>query len=88
MKSMGQKLSGALKKLMGASSSCSRGGSSSHHSSEPTLTPSMMDYKEQGEQEEVQAEVQAEDMEIDEEDSPYIYLRSDRERQAYAILKH
>jgi len=30
---------------------------------------------------------QAKDMEIDDEDAPYIDLRDDRERQAYAMLK-
>ena len=50
-----------------------------------------MDY-EQGEQEEqyeeVQAEPQAEAMEIDEDDAPYLDLRDTRERQAYAIIKN
>ena len=50
-----------------------------------------MDYDqdEQEEQyEEVQAEPQAEDIEIDAEDAPYLNLRDDRERQGYAILKN
>ena len=50
-----------------------------------------MDYEqdEQEEQVEEQAEEpQAEDMEIDEDDAPYLDLREDRERQAYAMLKH
>ena len=50
-----------------------------------------MDY-EQGEQEEqyeeVHAEPQAEDMEIDEEDAPYLDLHDARERQVYAIIKN
>ena len=50
----------------------------------------MTDY-EQDEQEEPMkeqaAKPQAEDMEIDDEDTPYLDLRDDRERQAYAILK-
>jgi len=50
-----------------------------------------MDY-EQDEQEEqydeVQAELQAEAMEIDEDDAPYLDLRDTRERQAYAIIKN
>jgi len=49
-----------------------------------------MDY-EQDEQdklmEEQDAKLQAEDMEIDDEDAPYLDLRSDRERQAYAMIK-
>ena len=49
-----------------------------------------MDY-EQDEQkepmEEQAAEPQAEDMEIDDEDAPYLDLRSDRECQAYAMIK-
>ena len=49
-----------------------------------------MDY-EQDEQEEPMeeqaAELQAEDMEIDDEDAPYLNLRDDRDRQAYAMLK-
>ena len=50
-----------------------------------------MDYEqdEQEEQyEEVQAEPQAEAMEIDEDDAPYLDLRDARERQAYAIIKN
>ena len=31
---------------------------------------------------------QAKDMEIDDEDAPYLDLRDDRKRQAYAMLKH
>ena len=50
-----------------------------------------MDY-EQGEHdklmEEQAAKPQVEDMEIDDEDVPYLDLRDDRERQAYAMLKH
>ena len=34
------------------------------------------------------AKPQAEDMEIDDEDAPYLDLRSDRERQAYAMIKN
>ena len=47
----------------------------------------MMDYEEEEEHEEVQAEPQAEAMEIDEDDAPYLNLRNTRERQAYAIIK-
>ena len=50
-----------------------------------------MDYEqdEQEEQfEEQAAEPQAEDMEIDEDDAPYLDLRDDRERQAYATIKN
>ena len=50
-----------------------------------------MDYEhdEQDElMEEQAAEPQAEDMEIDEDDAPYLDLRSDRERQAYAMIMH
>ena len=32
--------------------------------------------------------MQAKDMEIDDEDAPYLDLQDDRERQAYAMLKH
>ena len=49
-----------------------------------------MDY-EQDEQEEPMeeqaTESQAEDMEIDDEDAPYLDLRSDRKHQAYAMIK-
>jgi hypothetical protein len=45
----------------------------------------MMGYEE--EQAEVQAEPQAEDMEIDDDDAPYLDLRDNCERQAYTILK-
>ena len=50
-----------------------------------------MDYEqdEQEEQfEEQAAEPQAEDMEVDEDDAPYLNLRDDRERQAYAMIKN
>jgi hypothetical protein len=48
----------------------------------------MMDYREeQEEQTEVQPEPQAEGTEMDDDDAPYLDLRDNRERQAYAILK-
>ena len=50
-----------------------------------------MDYEqdEQEEQfEEQAAEPQAEDMEIDEDDAPYLDLQDDHERQAYAMIKN
>ena len=47
-----------------------------------------MDYEEEEQHEEVQAERQAEAMEIDEDDAPYLDLRNDCERQGYAILKN
>ena len=50
-----------------------------------------MDYEqdEQEEQfEEQAAEPQAEDMEIDEDDAPYLDLRDDRERQSCAMIKN
>ena len=47
-----------------------------------------MDYVEEEEHKEMQAEPQAEAIEIDEEDAPYLDLRDDRERQGYAILKN
>ena len=43
-----------------------------------------MDYEEEEQYEEMQAEV----IEIDTEDTPYLDLRDDRERQGYAILKN
>ena len=49
-----------------------------------------MDYEqdEQEEQIEEQAEEpQAEDMEIEQDDAPYLDLRDDRERQAYTMIK-
>jgi len=87
MKGLGQKVSGALKKMMGGSSSRSRGDSSSY-TPEPTPTPSTMDYEEEEQYEEMQAKPQAEVIEIDAEDAPYLDLRDDRERQGYAILKN
>ena len=60
-----------------SSSSHLRGVSSSCHSPEPTPALTMMNYEqdEQEEQFEEQAkEPQAEDMEIDEEDAPYLDL--------------
>ena len=47
----------------------------------------MMDYEEEEQHEEVQAELQAKAMEIDEDDAPYLNLRNTRERQDYAIIK-
>ena len=47
-----------------------------------------MDYDEEEQYEEMQAELQAEDIEIDAEDAPNLDLRDDRERQGYAIIKN
>ena len=47
-----------------------------------------MDYEEEEQHEEMQAEPQAGVIEIDAEDAPYLDLRDDRERQGYAILKN
>ena len=77
MKGAGQKITGALERMTRLGSSHSQGESTSCHSPEPTPTPSMMDYEqdEQGEQfEEQAAESQAEDIEIDEDDAPYLDL--------------
>ena len=87
MKGLGRKVSGAFKKMTGGSSSCSRGGSSSY-TPETMPTPSTMDYEEEGQYKEMQAEPQAEAIEIDVEDAPYLNLRDDHERQGYAILKN
>ena len=46
-----------------------------------------MDYEVEEQYEEVQAEPEAEAMEIDEDDAPYLDLCDARERQAYAIIK-
>ena len=47
-----------------------------------------MDYEEEEQYEEMQAEPQAEAIEIDAEDAPYLDLRDDHECQGYAILKN
>ena len=47
-----------------------------------------MDYEEEEQYEEMQALPQAEVIEIDAEDAPYLYLRDDCEQQGYAILKN
>jgi len=47
-----------------------------------------MDYEEEEQYEEMQAEPHAEIIEIDAEDAPYLDLRDDCERQGYAILKN
>ena len=47
-----------------------------------------MDYEEEEQYEEMQAEPQDEVIEIDAEDAPYLDLRDDCERQGYAILKN
>ena len=73
MKGIGRKVSGTFKKMTGGSSSRLRGGSSSY-TPEPTLTPSTMDYEEEEQYEEMQAEPQAEVIEIDAEDAPYLDL--------------
>ena len=66
-----------------------RGVAQALTSPKPMPNPRVMDYEEEQEQyEEVQAELQAEAMEIDEDDAPYIDLRDDHERQGYAILKN
>ena len=79
MKGLGRKVSCAFKKMTGGSSSCSRSGSSSY-TPEPTPTPSTMYYEEEEQYEEMQAEPQAEVIEIDAEDAPYLDLQDDRER--------
>ena len=78
MKGLGLKDSGAFKEMMGERSSCSRGGSSSY-TPEPMPTPSTMDYEEEEQYEEMQAEPQAEVIEIDAEDALYLDFRDDRE---------
>jgi len=50
-------------------------------------TPTTMDYEQEEQYVEVQAEPQAKAMEIDEDDAPYLDLRDAHERQAYAIIK-
>ena len=87
MKGIGQKVSGAFKKMTGGSSSHFRGGSSSH-TPEPTPSPSMMDYEEEEQYEEMQAKPQAEAIEIEAEHAPYLDLQDDHEQQGYAILKN
>ena len=77
MKGVGRKISGAFKKMTGSSSSRLRCGSSSRHSPEPTPTRTMMDYEEDEQEEPMEeqaVEPQAEDMEIDDEDAPYLDL--------------
>ena len=72
-------------------SSCSQGESSSHHSPEPAPTPTTMDYEQDEQEEQVEEQIgepQAEDMELDDDDVPYLDLQDDRERQAYAMIKN
>ena len=83
MKGLGRNIFGAFKKMTSGSSSCSRGGSSSY-TPEPMPTPSTMDYEEEEQYEEMQADI----VEIAAEDAPYLDLRDDREQQGYAILKN
>ena len=77
MKGIGQKVSGAFKKMTGGSSSRSWGGSSSY-TPEPTPTPNTMDYEEEEQYEEMQAEPQAVVIEIDAKDALHLDLRDDR----------
>ena len=81
MNKLGSKLSGVLKKIKGLSSSCSRGSSSAHFSTEPKESP--MHEEEEAMPTE---ETQAEPMEL-EDDAPYLDLEGDRETQAYALIK-
>ena len=56
-------------------SSRSQGESSSHHSPEPPPTPTTMDYEQDKQEEQFEEQAaypEAEDMEIDEDDAPYI----------------
>ena len=46
-----------------------------------------MDYEQDEPKEEQAAEPQAEDMKINDKDAPYLDLRNNRKRQAYAMLK-
>ena len=66
-----------------------RGVAQALTSPKPMPNPKVMDYEEEQEQyEEVQAEQQAEAMEIDEDDAPYLDLRDAHEWQGCAILKN
>ena len=50
-----------------------------------------MDYKQDEQEEQVEEQVgepQAEDMEMDEDDAPYLDLHDDREHQAYAMINN
>ena len=47
-----------------------------------------MDYEQEEQFEKQAAEPEAEDMEIDEDDAPYLDLQDDHEHQAYAMIKH
>ena len=50
-----------------------------------------MDFEQDKQEEQIEEqaeEPQAEDMEIYEDDAPYLDLRDDRERQAYAMVKN
>ena len=49
-----------------------------------------MDYEQDKREKQIEEQAeerQAEDIEIDEDDAPYLDLRDDRERQAYAMIK-
>ena len=74
MKGAGCKLTKAFKRMTRLGSSRSRDESSSCQSPEPTPTPTTKDY-EQDEQDE-------------QDDAPYLDLRDDHKRQAYAMIKH
>ena len=50
-----------------------------------------MDYEQDEQEEQVEDQVdepQAKDMEIDEDDAPYLDLQDDHKRQAYAMIKN
>jgi len=80
MNSFGQKLSRAMNKMTSGSSSRSRGGTSWDHTPKASTSPSTMDYEEEQEQPtEEHTEPQAEGMEIDKDDAPYLDLQDDHE---------
>ena len=76
---VGWKIFEVLKKMTRVISSHSRGGSSSHHPPEPMPSPITMYYEQDKQVEEQIEEPQAEDMEIDDDDAPYLDLLDDRE---------
>ena len=75
-----RKLSSALKKAMGASSSRSRGSSSAHYSAEHSESPRHED------EETTPTKAQGEPMEV-EDDAPYLDLEGPLEPQAYTLIK-
>jgi hypothetical protein len=83
MSGLERRLSGALKKVMGGSSSCSCEISSQRHS-KPEGSP----MHEDKETETTEEQEQEQELRVEDYDAPYLDLEGDREMQAYNHVKN